>query len=214
MRVLVTEDDEDIRFAVETSLRAAGFAVDIATDLPEADEALFVNTYDCVIFDRVLPSGDALHYVKHRRLDGWGAAVLFLTGINNPVEGLPYGDDYLVKPFAMPELIARVRSLCRLTAVAPRPVLRHGDVELDLARRTATRGGRALNLTVKEFTVLERLVAAAGQPVRRDDLIAAAWDAEVRPSSNVLDVVITVLRQKIGPPPLVQTVRGVGYRCA
>ncbi|WP_434446614.1 winged helix-turn-helix domain-containing protein [Lentzea sp. E54] len=213
MRVLVTEDDDDIRFAVETSLRSAGFAVDVATDLPAADEALFVNTYDCVIFDRVLPSGDALYYVKQRRQDGWAAAVLFLTGINNPVEGLPYGDDYLVKPFAMPELIARVRSLCRLTAVAPPPVLRHADLELDLGRRTAARGGRPLSLTVKEFTVLERLVAAGGHPVRRDDLIAAAWDAEVRPSSNVLDVVITALRQKLGPPPVVRTVRGVGYRC-
>ncbi|WP_112265659.1 winged helix-turn-helix domain-containing protein [Lentzea terrae] len=214
MRVLLTEDDEDTRLAVETSLRGAGFAVDAASDLPEADEALFVNTYDCVIFDRVLPSGDALDYVKQRRQDGCGAPVLFLTGIDNPVEGLPYGDDYLVKPFAMPELIARVRSLCRLNAVAPPPVLRHGDVELDLGRRTATRAGRALRLTVKEFVVLERLVAAGGRPVRRDDLIAAAWDAEVRPASNVLDVVITALRQKLGPPAVVQTVRGVGYRCS
>ncbi|ANZ41574.1 DNA-binding response regulator [Lentzea guizhouensis] len=213
MRVLVTEDDDDIRFAVETSLRGAGFAVDVATDLPAADEALFVNTYDCVVFDRVLPSGDALDYVKQRRMAGWGAAVLFLTGIDNPVEGLPYGDDYLVKPFAMPELIARVRSLCRLTAVAPPPVLRHAGLELDPGRRTATRGGRPVSLTVKEFTVLERLVLAGGQAVRRDDLIAAAWDAEVRPSSNVLDVVITALRQKLGPPAVVLTVRGVGYRC-
>ncbi|NGY65163.1 response regulator transcription factor [Lentzea sp. NEAU-D13] len=213
MRVLVTDDDENIRFAVETSLRGAGFAVDVASDLPEADEALFVNTYDCVIFDRILPSGDALHYVKQRRRDGCGASVLFLTGIDNPVEGLPYGDDYLVKPFAMPELIARVRSLCRLTALTAPLVLRHADVELDLGRRTATRAGRALSLTVKEFTVLERLVAAGGRPVRREDLIAAAWDAEVRPVSNVLDVVITALRQKLGPPALVQTVRGFGYRC-
>ncbi|MFD5827544.1 winged helix-turn-helix domain-containing protein [Lentzea sp. NPDC060358] len=213
MRVLVTEDDDDTRFGVETSLRAAGFAVDVAGDLPAADEALFVNAYDCVVFDRVLPSGDALHYVKRRRQAGWTAPVLFLTGIDNPVEGLPYGDDYLVKPFAMPELIARVGSLCRLTAVAPPPVLRHGDLELDLGRRTATRAGRALGLTVKEFTVLERLVAAQGRQVRRDDLVAAAWDAEVRPTSNVLDVVITALRQKLGPPPVVRTVRGFGYRC-
>lgn len=214
MRVLVVEDDGDTRFAVETSSRAAGFAVDVADDLPAADEALSVNAYDCVVFDRVLPSGDALGYVKRRREAGWTVPVLFLTGIDNPVEGLPYGDDYLVKPFAMPELIARVRSLCRLTTVAPPPVLRHGDLELDTGRRTAGRAGRALRLTVKEFTVLERLVAAGGQQVSRADLIAAAWDAEVPPTSNVLDVVITALRQKLGPPPVVQTVRGFGYRCS
>lgn len=212
--MLVTEDDDDTLFTIETALRSEGFAVDVARDLPEADEALFVNAYDCVVFDRKLPSGDALDYVKYRRQNGWTAPVLFLTGIDNPVEALPYGDDYLVKPFEIPELTARVRSLCRLSAVAPPPVLRHGDIELDPGRRVARRAGGALNLTVKEFDVLERLVAAGGQPVERDDLIAAAWDPVVRPSSNVLDVVITGLRQKLGSPPIVLTVRRVGYRLA
>ncbi|KJK43449.1 transcriptional regulator [Lentzea aerocolonigenes] len=214
MRVLVTEDDDDTLFAIETSLRSAGFAVDVARDLPQADEALFVNTYDCVVFDRLLPSGDSLHYVKRRRQNGCAAPVLFLTGIDNPVEGLPYSDDYLVKPFEMTELIARVRSLCRLSTPPAPPVLRHGDIEIDPGRRVARRGGRVLSLTVKEFVVLELLVAAGGRAVTRTELVAAGWDPEVTPASNVLDVVVTGLRQKLGPPPVLLTVRGVGYRLA
>jgi two-component system OmpR family response regulator len=214
VRVLVTEDDENLRVAVEASLRGAGFAVDVAVDLPAADEALSVNDYDCAVFDRMLPSGDALRYIERRRRGGWPVPVLFLTArdtVADRIDGLTWSDDYLVKPFAVAELIARVRSLCRRGGTSvPTPVLRHGDLELDHARHEVRRGGVLLTLTAKEFVVLERLLAAAGA-VRRADLIAAAWDELVPPASNVLDVLIAQLRRKLGPPPLVHTVRGFGY---
>ncbi|HEV7973982.1 response regulator transcription factor [Amycolatopsis sp.] len=215
MRVLVTEDDENLRVAVEASLRSAGFAVDVAVDLPQADEALSVNTYDCVVFDRMLPGGDSLDYVALRRREGWGVPVLFLTArdsVADRIAGLASGgDDYLVKPFAVVEMVARVRSLCRRTGTAPTPVLRRSGLELDISRHEARRSGVLLTLTRKEFAVLHRLLAADGRNVTRAELTAAAWDELVAPTSNVLDVLIAQLRRKLGPPPLVHTVRGIGY---
>lgn len=214
MRILVTEDDEALRIAVDASLRAAGFAVDTAVDLPQADEALSVNAYDCVVFDRILPGGDALRYVAERRRADWPVPVLFLTGrgrVHERVDGLAWGDDYLVKPFAIAELVARVRSLCRRTGTGTAPVIRYRDLELDPGRHEARRAGAPLALTPKEFVVLERLLAAPGEPVPRAELIAAAWDELVPPASNVLDVLIAQLRRKLGKPPVVHAVRGVGY---
>ncbi|MFC6022204.1 winged helix-turn-helix domain-containing protein [Plantactinospora solaniradicis] len=214
MRVLVIEDDDGLRMALDGSLRGAGFAVDTAVDLPQADEALSVNGYDCAVFDRMLPTGDSLRYVAERRRTGWAVPVLFLTArdaVSDRIDGLAWGDDYLVKPFATVELVARVGSLCRRGDTAPTPVVRYGDVELDVGRHEARRAGRVLTLTAKEFVVLERLLAAGGEPVRRVDLIAMAWDELVPPASNVLDVLIAQLRRKLGPPPVLHTVRGVGY---
>jgi DNA-binding response OmpR family regulator len=213
VRVLVTEDDENLRVALEAALRGAGFAVDVAVDLPPADEALSVNSYDCVVFDRMLPAGDALNYVEQRRRDGWQMPVLFLTArdtVLDRVNGLAWGDDYLVKPFAVAELVARVRSLCRRSGTPSAPVLRRGELELDTVRHEVRRGGTLLALTAKEFAVLERLLSADA-PVSRAELIAAAWDELVPPASNVLEVLIAQLRRKLGPPPLVHTVRGFGY---
>jgi two-component system, OmpR family, response regulator len=214
VRVLVTEDDEALRVAIDASLRGAGFAVDTAVDLPEADEALSVNAYDCAVFDRILPAGDALRYVAGRRRAGWPVPVLFLTArdaVSDRVAGLAWGDDYLVKPFAVAELVLRVRSLCRRGGTGASPVLRHGDMELDPGRHEARRAGVPLTMTAKEFAVLRRLLEEAGRPVRREALIAAAWDELVPPASNVLEVVVAQLRRKLGPPPVVHTVRGVGY---
>jgi len=212
VRVLVVEDDENLRVAIAGSLRAAGFAVDTAGDLPAADEALSVNSYDCAVFDRMLPSGDALHYVRARRP---AVPVLFLTArdtVADRVAGLDAGDDYLVKPFATEELAARVRRLCRRVASGLPPVLRCGDLELDTGRHEARRAGVLLTLTGKEFDVLAHLLAHQRQPVGRSELIRQVWDPLVDPASNVLDVVITQLRRKLRNPPMIHTVRGFGYR--
>ncbi len=218
MRVLLVEDDADLRFGVAAALRAAGLAVDEAVDLPQADEALFITAYDCVVFDRMLPSGDAAAYVEELRRTGRAVPVLFLTArdaVADRVEGFARGgDDYLVKPFAVPELVARVRSLCRRApAVAP-PVLRVGDVEIDTARRQVRRAGVLLTLTRREFAVLEVLATRADRAVGRAELIESCWDEMAEPQSNVLEVLVSQLRRKLGAPPLLHTVRGVGYRLA
>lgn len=212
MRVLVVEDDENLRVAIAVSLRAAGFAVDTAGDLPGADEALAVNSYDCAVFDRMLPSGDALCYVETRRL---AVPVLFLTArdaVADRIAGLEFGDDYLVKPFATEELEARVRRLCRRVASGLPPVLHCGDLEMDGGRHEVRRAGVLLTLTGKEFDVLRHLVARQRTPVGRTELIREVWDPFVDPASNVLDVVITQLRRKLRNPPMIHTVRGIGYR--
>ncbi|MET8626803.1 response regulator transcription factor [Kitasatospora sp. NPDC004669] len=216
MRILLVEDDDDLRFAVAAALRGAGLAVDVAADLPAADEALFVTDYDCVVFDRMLPSGDSAEYVRRMRHDGVSVPVLYLTArdsVADRVEGFDTGgDDYLVKPFAVPELVARVRSLGRRSAVPRPPVVRCADLEIDTARRTVHRDGVLLSLTVKEFAVLETLAARPGQAVRRTDLIESCWDELTEPNSNVVEVLVSQLRRKLGDPPLIHTVRGVGYR--
>jgi DNA-binding response OmpR family regulator len=140
--------------------------------------------------------------------------VLFLTGrdgTGDRVDGLAVGDDYLSKPFAVAELVVRVRNLCRWAGGGPAPALRHAGLEIDPERFEARRDGRLLSLTRKEFLAVERLVRAGGRPVRREELIAAAWDELVPPTSNVLDVLIAGLRRKLGKPPILHTVRGVGY---
>lgn len=213
VRILVTEDDADLRLAITTSLRGAGFAVDPAGDLPAADELLWVNTYDCAVFDRLLPGGDALGYVERKRRDGWAVPVLFLTALGDPAQRLAGlsrgGDDYLEKPFLTEEMVARVRSLCRRSAL-PQPVVRRcGDLELDAGRREVRRAGVLLSLTRTEFDLLDRLMADAGKAVSRKELLACAWpDPRV---GNVLEVAIRNLRRKLGEPQPIRTVPSVGY---
>ena len=218
VRVLVVEDDEDLRFAVVSALRGAALAVDEAADLPAADEALFVTDYDCAVFDRMLPSGDGLDHVRELRRAGRAVPVLFLTArdaVADRVEGLTGGgDDYLVKPFAVGELTARVLNLCRRSGTVRPPVHVVGDLEIDTARRQVHRDGVLLVLTGKEFAVLELLATRADQAVPRGELIEKCWDEMAEPNSNVLEVLISQLRRKIGDPPLIHTVRGVGYRLA
>ncbi|MGC0417068.1 response regulator transcription factor [Embleya sp. AB8] len=215
MRVLVLEDDPELGRAVATGLQAAGFAVDTAARIADAEPKVAVNTYDCLVIDRGLPDGDGLGLVHRLRAAGARTPVLMLTAmdaVQDRLAGFDNGaDDYLVKPFVFEELAARVRALCR-RAEQPRPSISTiGDVEVDTARRRVRRAGVLLTLTVKEFAVLELLVARAGQVVPRADLIECCWDEMAEPMSNVVDAVVAQLRRKLGPPPLIETVRGVGF---
>jgi DNA-binding response OmpR family regulator len=216
MRVLLVEDEPDLCAVIASGLRASGFFVDPVGDWGAADELLDLNDYDCVVLDRMLPAGDALHQLQARRARGWTTPVLCLTalhGLADRLAGFEHGaDDYLGKPFAMPELVLRVRSLARRSNERLPVILRCADVELDLARREVRRAGVLLSLTPKELAVLHRLLARQDRVVSRTELFAHCWDELADPSSNVVDAVVAGLRRKLGAPPLVCTVRGQGFR--
>jgi DNA-binding response OmpR family regulator len=216
VRVLVIDDDDGLREGVMASLRASGLGADGAADLAAARRLLAAHSYDCLVLDRMLPDGDGLELTAGR---GGGAAmppILMLTArdaVRDRVEGFERGvDDYLVKPFAMAELLARVRSLCRRRQTIAAPLLRAGDLELDAARREVRRAGVLLSLTAKEYAVLELLLSRTGQVVSRAELVEHCWDELTAPMSNAVDVVVSQLRRKLGDPPPIATVRAVGYR--
>jgi DNA-binding response OmpR family regulator len=213
---LVVEDDGDIREAIADGLRAAGMAVDAVGDWPEADVAVAVNRYDCVVLDRMLPSGDSASPLEGMRKKGFCVPVLFLTArgdLADRVAGFEHGaDDYLVKPFALAELVVRVRSLARRRSDMVAPVLACCGVELDLARHRVSRDGIRLSLAPREFAVLETLLVAGDRVVTRSELLESCWDEMADPVSNVVDVVVARLRRKLGDPPIIHTVRGVGFR--
>lgn len=217
VRVMVVEDDDNLRIAVSAELGAAGFEVVTATDIATADAALRTGSFACVVFDRMLPDGDAIDYVHRRRQGGWHTPVLFLTArdsVADRIAGFDHGgDDYLVKPFSVAEMAARVHILCRRTAGRP-SILRVADLEVDCARRAVRRGGVLLTLSDKEFAVLEYLAIRPGEAVTRTDLIEHCWDDSTDPMSNVVDVVVKRLRRKLREPELIHTVRGRGYRLA
>lgn len=215
MRVLLVEDDDDLRAVIAAGLREAGFAVDGADDWPEADVMLHVTAYDCVVLDRMLPSGDSLARLEERRRAGWPVPVLCLTALDaldERLHGLESGaDDYLAKPFAMRELVLRVRSLTRRAAERLPTFLSCADVVMDLARREVRRGGVLLSLSPKEYAVLQQLLVHRGSVVTRTALLEHCWDEMADPVSNVVDAVIAGVRRKLGSPPLVRTVRGQGF---
>ncbi len=216
MRVLVVEDDPDIQAAVEQGLRQAGFAVDAVGSILDAEVNCSVNAYDCLVFDRLLPDGDSLDTVGKFRQKGDATPVLFLTArdaVDDRVAGFEAGgDDYLVKPFALSELIVRVRALCRRSHVAAPAQIVLGDLVIDTARAEVRRAGVSLPLTTKERCILQRLAYAEGTTVSRSDLIEHCWDETHDPMSNVVDVHVASLRRKLGDPNPVVTVRGVGFR--
>jgi DNA-binding response OmpR family regulator len=216
VRILVVEDDEDMRVAVSAELTSVGFQVTPVGDLASAAAALSAQSYACAVFDRMLPDGDAIDYVHRFRVAGGAVPVLFLTARDrneDVVAGFSSGaDDYLVKPFRVAELTARVQNLARRASSGRSTVLRFADVELDSAQRQIRRAGVLLTLSAKEFAVLEYLMLRPDQVVSRTDLIEHCWDELSDPSSNVVDVVVGRLRDKLHQPNVIHAVRGFGYR--
>jgi DNA-binding response OmpR family regulator len=215
MRVLLVEDEQPLARYIAVGLRKHGFAADVAFDGRSALDKCELTAYDVVVLDRDLPvlHGDT---VCRRLAEDGTARILMLTAsgtVEDRVGGLNLGaDDYLGKPFAFSELVARVRALARRSAPARPPVLRHADVVLDPARRAAERAGRLLSLTPKEFGVLEELLSAAGDVVSAERLLEKVWDEHADPFTNAIRITIGTLRRKLGDPLLIETVTGAGYR--
>ncbi|GLY15829.1 response regulator transcription factor [Kineosporia rhizophila] len=216
MRVLVVEDQAELANSVARVLRREGMAVDVSLNGQEALERTVEVEYDVVVLDRDLPlvHGDEVCRTLIAREQA--TRVLMLTAsatIDDRVDGLSLGaDDYLPKPFAYAELIARVRALGRRTQPALPPVLVHDDVRLDSGRRTATRAGSRLPLSPKEFAVLEFLLAAQGRVVSAEELLERVWDEAADPFTTTVKSTVNRLRTKLGSPPLIETVPHGGYR--
>jgi DNA-binding response OmpR family regulator len=218
VRVLVVEDSQRLADVVVEGLRDQGMAVDVAYDGQEAASKLQLNTYHVVVLDRDLPGlhGDAICQMITQSDNP--AMVLMLTAAGTPgdrVVGLGLGaDDYLTKPFHFPELVLRVRALARRQPQAAGRSYRGGGVELDPLRHTATRDGQPLDLSVKEFGVLEALLRAKARVLSAEDLLEQVWDEHADPFTNTVLVTISRLRRKLGEPPLIETIPSVGYRIA
>lgn len=219
MRILLIEDEAKTAAFLAKGLRESDFTVEVATD-GEMGLALACGStpFDLLIVDVMLPKKDGWAVVQELRASGSHIPAIFLTArdrVEDRVKGLELGaDDYLVKPFAFSELMARVRSLLRRSTSAPEEQLRVADLEIDTQRNRAVRGGVALNLTPKEFLLLAHLVRAGGEAVSRADIVAHVWDMDFVPDTNVVDVVVRRMRAKVDDPfetKLVRTIRGVGY---
>jgi DNA-binding response OmpR family regulator len=216
VRVLVVEDERNLADAIARGLRREGIAVDVAYDGADGHEMAFVTRYDVVVLDRDLPGVHGDEICADLVASGALTRVLMLTAsgsVAERVEGLQLGaDDYLPKPFDFTELLARVRALGRRATPAAPPVLSVGDLVLDQARRAVTRGGKLLDLTRKEFGLLEELLKARGAVVSSEELLERVWDANADPFTTTVRVTMMTLRKKLGEPPLIETVVGAGYR--
>jgi DNA-binding response OmpR family regulator len=216
MRVLIAEDERQLADAIARGLRREGMAVDLAPDGTDALVKARVVRYDVVVLDRDLPGTHGDEVCRMVRGERPETGILMLTAagtLEDLVEGLSLGaDDYLAKPFRFGELVARIRALARRSIPSRPPVLRHGDIELDPARRMVVRGGHPIELTRKEFAVLEVLMASEGAAVSAEELLERVWDDQVDPFTNVVRMTIMTLRRKLGEPQVVETVIGVGYR--
>jgi DNA-binding response OmpR family regulator len=216
MRVLVVEDHKRLATAIANGLRREGMAVDLAFDGADALEHTTVNDYDVVVLDRDLPKLHGDEVCRALTAKGSHTRVLMLTAsstIRDRVAGLDLGaDDYLAKPFDFSELVARVRALSRRAVKPLPPVYSRRGLSLDPARRVAFRGGRRLELSPKEFAVLEHLLAADGRVVAAEELLTRVWDEAANPFTSTVKTTIARLRAKLGEPPLIETVREGGYR--
>jgi two-component system, OmpR family, response regulator len=218
MRILVVEDEPKLARAVARGLEREGYAVDIAG---RGDEALFqarVYDYDAVVLDVLLPEANGFEVCETLRGEGCWSPILMLTArdrVEDRIRGLDAGaDDYLVKPFAFGELLARLRALIRRTPTERPAVLRVGDLVVDPATRSVTRADESVDLTAREFAVLEFLARRAGEVVSRTQMIEHVWDRNFEGASNIVDVYVGYLRRKLEQPfgrPLIRTVRGAGY---
>ena len=216
MRVLVVEDHKELAGTIAVGLRREGMAVDMAFDGRSALWRSARDSYDVIVLDRDLPELHGDDVCRALVARGSRSRVLMLTAadtIESRVDGLGLGaDDYLPKPFAFAELVARIRALARRSRPALRPTLTSGDIRLDSVQRVATRAGRRLPLSPKELAVLELLLAADGAPLSTRELLERGWDEYVDPDGRVVKVTISRLRRKLGEPPAIETVAGVGYR--
>ena len=215
MRALVVEDYAPLRTAVQHGLVEAGFAVDVASNGEEGLWLAEQNPYDVVILDIMLPKLDGLEVLRRLRKQGSKVAVLLLTAkdtVEDRVNGLDLGaDDYLVKPFAFTELVARARALVRRRYDTKDPTIRIADLEIDTAKRSVKRGEAAIVLSAREYALLEYLAVRAGELVTRTEIWEHVYDFRSEAHSNVVDVYIGYLRKKLGGPPLIHTRRGQGY---
>jgi two-component system copper resistance phosphate regulon response regulator CusR len=218
MRLLVIEDEAKIRHYLKRGLSEKGFTVAEAADGEAGLDLASSEEFDLIILDVMLPFRDGWSLVRELRGRGKATPVLFLTArdtVADRVKGLELGgDDYLVKPFAFSELLARVRSLLRRPALRPEEKLRVDDLEIDLLRHKAARGGKTLDLTAKEFSLLTLLVQRTGEVISRTLIVEQVWDMNFDGDTNVIDVAVGRLRRKVDEPyptKLIHTVRGVGY---
>ena len=216
MRILIVEDERPIAEFVQRGLEAEGYSVSCAYDGQDGLAKARSGDYALVVLDVLLPKLSGLEVIRGIREQDESLPVIMLTALaetDDVVTGLDLGaNDYLTKPFAFAELVARVQALGRRSAPAVPPVLEQDGVLLDPARRFASRDGRPLDLTPKEFAVLEVLLRSAGRAVSTEDLLEQAWDAHTDPFTNAVRVTMMTLRRKLGDPPLIATVPRVGYR--